>query len=157
MCHAVEQGETVRPGHFVRGGILGERSLNDVEMPEHAGGVEVETRIAVGEELGDGATAGVSRGLQGCFEVTASLVPAGVHEQGSFVQSPRIFSRLRCAWPTIAWTFSGGSARFRWWVGETRRTGEIVLSDREPGEETGEREDGGRAEKGAAVFIEGGG
>lgn len=77
----------MRPEDMERLRMRGQHRTNDLELPEHRRGEDVESRPVGEEQLGDVAPADVRRSSQGGLPVSAAPVPAGVRERGVDVES----------------------------------------------------------------------
>ena len=75
------------PESVERLGLRGEYRANDVELPEHRCGEDVESCAATEQQLGDVAPANVRGSAERGLPVAAAPIPAGVDERGVEVES----------------------------------------------------------------------
>ena len=67
--------------------MRGQHRTNDIELPEHRCGEDVESCAVVEQQLGDVAPADVRGSSERGLPVAAAPIPAGVHERGVEVES----------------------------------------------------------------------
>ena len=84
LLHTMQQGETVWSWHLVDLWVERERGANEIEMAQHTGAVDIESRIFAEEILGDFAASRMRGRLNGRFEISATPVPTRVNEERQF-------------------------------------------------------------------------
>lgn len=77
----------MRPENVERLGMRGQHRANDLELPEHRRGEDVESCSVGEEQLGDVAPADVRGSSQRGLPVAATPIPTGVRERGVDVES----------------------------------------------------------------------